>query len=126
MRFAMWTLRAAKYCPILFSQFQRCVDRNSWASQRVGADDPGEIRRIDLLRVNRDDLADAESGEPLVDQRSRTAETDDAHLCVPQHRLAGGTEEEGLAVVSGIDLGRALAWRWVEPTMVEADDREVV
>jgi hypothetical protein len=46
----------------------------------AGADDTGQVRRLDPVGVDRDDLADTEARQVLVDEGAGATEADDPDL----------------------------------------------
>lgn len=60
-----------------------------------GTHNPGQVRRLDVVRVDHDQVADAQVGEVLDDEGPRPAGADDADLLPPKDLLAPVTEESG-------------------------------
>jgi hypothetical protein len=84
------------------------------------SDHTRQIRQLDSLWIGKEDVANAESGEVLDDERASSSSTDDADLLLAQDVLPSVTEDASLAVVGRIG-GGARRWRRIEVQLGPTD-----
>ena len=71
----------------------------------TGTDEPRTVRSVDSLRIDDNNVSDAETGEVLVDKRASASGSHDTDLLSGEDVLTAVAEQAHLPVVSGVGTG---------------------
>lgn len=90
--------------------------------QACGAGNAWQVRRLDPLRLDQDEMPDAEEREPFDEEGADTPHADDGDFRAAQDILSGIPEETRLAIVGRIDDYISRHRRWQENAPTPTDD----